>query len=1738
MQLNPANNLPATATIHCTITPIPSIAVNDFYTINKGTNQTLTVLSNDYDLSGDFFNIISITTSTYASSISIINGGLALQYIAPNLVSPPGSYDTFTYTINNTDGLQATATVQIQLINSPPYGLPDYAAIHWNSTVNVFVLLNDSDPNPPDRPNLFVSNISTSPSHGSAAIVGGQNILYTPNLGFVGTDTFYYQLNDLFVNSNPVLVTVYVQNAAPIANNDFYTVFWGKTSVFNVLMNDTDPDLDPFVISSVTQGAHGVVTILNGQLQYAQSNNFVGIDTFTYTITDWNLASTATVTVNITNTPPFAVNDAYTMHFSQSGNILSVLSNDYDSNGLTITIISMTAPSIGSGVIVNNGTGISFSNSAGSGTSVFTYTISNGGLLYSTSTATVTITLTDTTAPSAVPVSQTLHWRTYNPGTVLNLQPSQFTSSGDQINLYLTTPNKGGSAVVQGTGVQTCLYKQQQTGSTIVGQLPWNFVYTGVETFNYILGDGAMNSSSTVSITTYNTAPTAQSITQSFISVGIDTITVVPTYVADADVPDQPFLQLVAVYSLVESSPTPSVPGSVTFTATQVKYTPAASWAGTAVMFYTVTDGLANATKTITVTVIQNTAANKNFVFHWTPTPVSATLNVTSGLYTTGNQDYLFYPYGFPTAPMVGSNASVDTTYGSTYTRTNVLYFRKTYYVCSDYFQVGYTSDNVTSNPISVFITITNTAPTSNSTSATTHFYNPAGVIINALSLCYDADGDSLSLVSVGTPSPNWGTATIIGSTIKYVPTTANIGTTTFSYTCTDGMANSTSTISILETDTAPSATAVSQSLQWRAHQLGYSINVTALSNAYDIDHDSIYLSSIGAISNSQAGSLVFAANGLVTVTPNPSYPKFTGTYTFTFTISDSVLTYTQTCTVNVYDTAPVAYNDYYTFNGTSPVFVVRLNVTTNDTDADSLDSGKLTVFSTTSGVITSDGLGITFTAPPAGYIGTYTFTYLVTDGILTSMATVYVTITATPPTASPYTLITQWSQVTQQLNVASNDIGYYSFGGITQNPTQGVVTLISGGPVLTYKANSALTFTTTVGNNQTFTDTFKYSISSNYSLTATGTVTVIVWNTIPTAVPDAYTFMVSYANPQRVFNVLANDISGDVDSIKIQLVTSITGYGTFSYNGSTIFYNPKTNFIGVDIIQYTITDSQAVSTPVNVTITITPNSLSCTPYYQLITKGGNSTFDVSLQVTETGGFPLTYALSGSNVYTKATVTMVGSIVTYITVPRHSTPPTSNINYTVADGINFVSCLIETDFYNNAPTSYGVLYLNINKGTSSFKISVLQNWTDPDSADIPFLTVTSVTNQSCAGAKINTDYSLTIVMSSLNFTGSCQIPYTVSDHDLDNPKTSNSSTLLYIEVAAHAPVAVTDLIYVAQASGPAVITTATLLSNDYAVDPGSSFAFLNFFCATGQCAQTPYMSNGNIIWPNSAPTSCNSDYFSYTIYNTGDPSLTSTTTVQIKITDCTCTNVAIDLMFLADGSGSISSQNWTVVQAFLTNVSKQFTIGGGSTQTRVGCIQFASSITEEIKIYSTAATTPATVYNTLSTMSQIGSGTATLLGFQQCMSDFSQVAALAPTRIAVAKVIVITTDGQPNDPCSCSCCYCDHTIYSGCSTEKCSGNYSYTSCSFSPASGVFCFPCASPLSETTYINNLKISHNNSNANYKIVSLGIGSALTQYNNFGWSVVQQMSYNPALAIQVSWSNIQLAVQTIVDAACDQS
>ena len=151
--------------------------------------------------------------------------------------------------------------------------------------------------------------IATQPTHGTVALAANGSFVYTPTGDFSGVDTFTYTASDGPAVSGVATVTITVTpvNRPPVGVDDAAVTTSGNPVTIPVLINDSDPDGDVISVVSVTQGSRGTAVIQGGQVVYTAAANQVGLDTFTYVLTDGKASVTVTVRVTInssTSVPP------------------------------------------------------------------------------------------------------------------------------------------------------------------------------------------------------------------------------------------------------------------------------------------------------------------------------------------------------------------------------------------------------------------------------------------------------------------------------------------------------------------------------------------------------------------------------------------------------------------------------------------------------------------------------------------------------------------------------------------------------------------------------------------------------------------------------------------------------------------------------------------------------------------------------------------------------------------------------------------------------------------------------------------------------------------------------------------------------------------------------------------------------------------------------------------------------------------------------------------------------------------------------------------------------------------------------------------------------------------------------------------------------------------------------------------------------------------------------------------
>ncbi len=153
-------------------------------------------------------------------------------------------------TLSATDNVPATASVAVGDPNDTPVAVDDSAPTPYGTAVAIDVVDNDTDADG----NLADTTvtITAQPTHGTVTVAANGIVTYTPAAGYIGTDTFTYQVCDSASACDTATVTVTVNppNDPPTYNGKrTYAVPSGGTVP---TLGYTDPDGNPYTVTLVT----------------------------------------------------------------------------------------------------------------------------------------------------------------------------------------------------------------------------------------------------------------------------------------------------------------------------------------------------------------------------------------------------------------------------------------------------------------------------------------------------------------------------------------------------------------------------------------------------------------------------------------------------------------------------------------------------------------------------------------------------------------------------------------------------------------------------------------------------------------------------------------------------------------------------------------------------------------------------------------------------------------------------------------------------------------------------------------------------------------------------------------------------------------------------------------------------------------------------------------------------------------------------------------------------------------------------------------------------------------------------------------------------------------------------------------------------------------------------------------------------------------------------------------------
>jgi CshA-type fibril repeat protein len=1239
-----------TATISVVVTNAAPVANPDTASTPEDTFVSGNVLTNDTDSDPDDsktvtqFVVDGVTVTVPAGAVggsTLIAGvgNLTVKadgsYTFTPLADWNGSVPVVTYSIRDVAGVTASSTLEI--IVTAVVDITADSVTTSSTAALVFDPLNGSNGATADNfedPAAAITAIGM-PAHGSAVLNPDGTITYTPTPGYVGPDSFSYTVSSGGV-SETATISVVVTNAAPVANPDTASTPEDTPVSGNVLTNDTDSDpgdsktVTQFVVDGVTivvpAGAVGATTSIagvgnltvkaDGSYSFSPLADWNGnVPTVTYTVRDM-VGATASSTLELAVTPvaditadSVTTNSTGSVTFDPLAGTNGATADNFEDPAAAVTAIG--APGQGSAVLNPDGT-ITYTPTPGYvGPDSFSYTVSSGGVR---EIATISVVVTNA-APVANPDTASTPEDTPVSGNVLTNDTdsdpgdsktvTQFVVDG--VTVTVPAGAVGGSTLIAGVGNLTVKADGSYSFTPLAD---WN---GSVPTVTYTLRDvaGATASSTLEIIVTAVADITADSVTTSS-TAALVFDPLAGTNGATADNFEDPAAAITAIGAPGQGSAVLNPDGTIT-------YTPTPGYVGPDSFSYTVSSGGVSETATISV-VVTNAAPVANPDTASTPedTPVSGNVLTNDTDSDPGDSKTVtqFVVDGVTIvvpAGAVGATTSIAGVGNLTVKADGSYSFSPladwngnvptVTYTVRD--MVGATASSTLELAVTPVADITADGVTTSSTGSVT--FDPLTGTNGATADNFEDPAAAITAIGM----PAHGTAVLNpDGTITYTPTPGYVGPDSFSYTVSSGGVSETATISVVVTNAAPVANPDTASTREDTPVSGNVLTNDTDSDSGDsktvtqfvVDGVTVTVPA-GAVGGSTliagVGTLTLKADGSYTFTPladwNGSVPVVT------YTVRDTVgATASSTLAIAVTPVADITA-DSVTTNSTGLVTFDPLTGT-NGASADNFEDPAAAITAIGApgqgtAVLNPDGT-ITYTPTP-GYVGPDSFSYTVSSGGVSEIATISVVVTNAAPVANPDTASTP-EDTPVSGNVLTNDtdsdpgdsktVTQFVVDGVTVTVPAGAVggsTLIAGVGTLTLKADGSYSFTPLADWNGNV-PTVTYSIRDVAGAAASSTLELAV-----TPVADITADSVTTNSTGSVtFDPLTGTNSASADNFEdpAAAITAIgaPGQGSAVLNpDGTITYTPTPGYVGPDSFSYTVS-SGGVSEIATISVVVT----------------------------------------------------------------------------------------------------------------------------------------------------------------------------------------------------------------------------------------------------------------------------------------------------------------------------------------------------------------------------------------------------------------------------------------------------------------------------------------------------------------------------------------------------------------------
>lgn len=756
-----ANNICDTIQAVVHVGCIAPQADNDVAQVLNTLTTEVDVLANDIEVCGNPLSSAIITAPAHGTATANPNGTISYT---PN--SGYTGLDTLTYqACTNCQNLcdQAILVLQVNDGNISLNAVNDTIGTPLNSSISIAVLLND------DITQTGVAlTITQPPTNGTASVITQTGVIhYIPENGFQGIDTLTYQICDANMPNVCDIATVIIVvgnvNLPPIAVNDTAYTMQNNAVTILLLLNDSDLNHtnNQLSVTIIEQPQNGSVTVANGQAIYIPNHNYVGSDTFTYSLCDPSGdCDLATVWISITPPPTANPDIAYT---AQPQPItINVLQNDI---GTSLVITTFSQPIFGSVVLNIDGTFTYTPINGYEGTDYFTYQICDN-YNYCDETA-VSITVVSMQNPNLPPIAGNDAITTMqNTGLFIPILDNDHDPEQQPLLIVNSSQPTNGIALVTPEGMS---------------YLP-NNGFSGIDSLFYLVCDiGGLCDTAWVFInvggtTATNHAPTAAP--EEAITTPGQPITI-PVLNNDTD-PDADDL-LEVVYTTTPANGT----ASITPNGQTIVYTPNENYIGIDYLIYIVCDNgvpqLCDSTY-VTINILTDGGAD---IFEQTPEDTDIVLCITDYLTPSVAIDTIvFYTNPQNGSPYYGGNDAC------------IIYSPDLDYTGADSFNIGVCNAQGICDTISILLEVLPEpdAPVAINDTASTQQNTPVDIAV----LTNDNNPDNTPIFVSGITPPQHGTVVLIDNQIRYIPNADFIGTDQFSYTITNDAGQTSTAIVVI----------------------------------------------------------------------------------------------------------------------------------------------------------------------------------------------------------------------------------------------------------------------------------------------------------------------------------------------------------------------------------------------------------------------------------------------------------------------------------------------------------------------------------------------------------------------------------------------------------------------------------------------------------------------------------------------------------------------------------------------------------------------------------------------------------------------------------------------------------------------------------------------------------------------------------------------------------------------------